>query len=114
MQYWYEIVTLEFVDIDFQEIFDFVKKEIEAVQGWAFEEEQIQATKLALDNQVSVITGPAGCVDCDSEFFNGREWKKISEWTPEDKVLQYNDDGTTNLVTPERYIKEPQDTLWHF
>ena len=85
--------------------FDFVKKEIEAVQGWTFEEEQIQATKLALDNQVSVITGPAGCVDCDSEFFNGKEWKKISKWTPEDKVLQYNDDGTTNLVTPERYIR---------
>lgn len=27
MQYWYEVVTLEFVDIDFQEIYDFIRKE---------------------------------------------------------------------------------------
>ena len=26
-RYWYEVITTEFVDIDFQEIFDFVKKE---------------------------------------------------------------------------------------
>lgn len=27
MQYWYEVVALEFVDIDFQEIYDFIRKE---------------------------------------------------------------------------------------
>ena len=27
IRYWYEVITTEFVDIDFQEIFDFVKKE---------------------------------------------------------------------------------------
>lgn len=27
MKYWYEVITLEFVDIDFQEVFDFIKKE---------------------------------------------------------------------------------------
>ena len=26
MKYWYEVVTLEFVDIDFQEVFDFIKE----------------------------------------------------------------------------------------
>ena len=26
-RYWYEVVNFEFVDIDFQEIFDFIKKE---------------------------------------------------------------------------------------
>ena len=26
-RYWYEVITTEFVDIDFQEIFDFIKKE---------------------------------------------------------------------------------------
>lgn len=27
MKYWYEVVTFEFVDIDFQEIYDFIKEE---------------------------------------------------------------------------------------
>jgi hypothetical protein len=27
MKYWYEVVTFEFVDIDFQEIYDFIRKE---------------------------------------------------------------------------------------
>lgn len=27
MKYWYEVITLKFVDIDFQEVFDFIKKE---------------------------------------------------------------------------------------
>lgn len=27
MKYWYKVVTFEFVDIDFQEIYDFIKKE---------------------------------------------------------------------------------------
>lgn len=27
MKYWYEVITTEFVDIDFQEVFDFIKKE---------------------------------------------------------------------------------------
>ena len=27
MKYWYEVITVESVDIDFQEVFDFIKKE---------------------------------------------------------------------------------------
>ena len=27
MKYWYEVITFEYVDIDFQEIFDFIMKE---------------------------------------------------------------------------------------
>ena len=27
MKYWYEVTTFEFVDIDFQEIYDFIKEE---------------------------------------------------------------------------------------
>lgn len=37
-----------------------VQKETEKVQGWTFEEEQVNATKLILNNPVSIITGYAG------------------------------------------------------
>lgn len=62
----------------------------------------------------SIINGSAGCVDCDTEFFNGFEWKKISEYKKGDKVLQYNKDDTATLVEPLRYIKQPREYLWHF
>lgn len=91
-----------------------VREELEKINGWEFAEEQMLATEVALDNPVSIITGSAGCVDCDTEFFNGKEWKKISNWEPEDKVLQYNKDGTANLVAPQRYVKNKKEKLWHF
>ena len=58
-----------------------------------------------------LIVGTMGCVDSKTEFFNGTEWKKISEWN-NDKVLQYNEDGTANLVSPERYIKLKTDKMY--
>ena len=48
-------------------------------------------------NTVSCVTG-------DTEFFNGKKWKHIDEYTEGDKVLQYNPDGTATLVDPLRYI----------
>ncbi|RLI66686.1 MAG: hypothetical protein DRO67_00750 [Candidatus Asgardarchaeum californiense] len=63
----------------------------------------------------SLFTGPAGCVDCDTEFFTGYGWKKISEYTDGDLVMQY--DTTTkiaSLVKPLRYIKKSSDKLFHF
>lgn len=61
--------------------------------------------------ELSVLSGGNACVDCDTEYFNGVEWKKISEYTNGDKVLQYEQDGTASLVTPLRYIKEKCDSL---
>jgi len=52
-----------------------------------------------------IMGGGSGCVDKDTEFFNGTQWKKISEWNEHDLVLQYNEDGSANLVKPKRYIK---------
>lgn len=52
-----------------------------------------------------LITGTESCVDNNTEFFNGVEWKKISEYKKGDKVLQYNYDGSANLVSPDKYIK---------
>ena len=89
-------------------------KRLEKEQGFEFTDEQLAGIKLGLDSKVCIITGSAGCVDCDTEFFNGKEWKKISDYTSGDKVLQYNLDGTANLVKPLDYIKLPADYLWHF
>src|SRR5574344_894631 len=89
-------------------------KKIEEVQGFEFTDEQKAAVELSINNNVIAITGGAGCVDCDTEFFNGYQWKKISEYNSNDKVLQYNKDGTAELVYPSAYIKQKADYLWHF
>lgn len=62
-----------------------------------------------------VFAGPPGCVDRETEFFNGKEWKSLADYKEGEKVLQFN--PTTNkaeLVTPLRYIKEPCDKMYHF
>ena len=56
----------------------------------------------------------SGCVDMDTEFFNGERWKKISEYKDGDKVLQYNLDGTSELVLPSEYHKYESEYLTHF
>jgi len=58
-----------------------------------------------------LFCGSSGCVDKDTEFFNGTTWKKISDYEPGDNVLQYNADGTATLVMPDRYVKVPCNTL---
>lgn len=65
-------------------------------------------------SMVTMISAPSGCVDCETEFFNGSQWKKISDYQPGDKVLQYNTDGTANLVYPLDYIKKPEEKMYHF
>jgi guanylate kinase len=61
-----------------------------------------------------LVAGKSACVDCDTEFFTGTEWKRIADYQEGDKVLQYNPDGSAELVYPEVYIKEPCENLWHF
>lgn len=53
-----------------------------------------------------------GCVDCDTEFFSEDGWKKISEYKNGDKVLQYNKDGTAELVKPLKYHVKNSKFLW--
>lgn len=61
-----------------------------------------------------LIVGTESCVDCDTEYFNGSEWKKISEYTYGEKVLQFNDDYSASLVIPDKYIKQPCDEMLMF
>lgn len=60
------------------------------------------------------IGGPPGCVDCETEFFNGKKWKSIAEWNNE-PVLQFNPETEeATLVMPTKYIKEPCEKMYHF
>lgn len=87
-------------------------KETEKEQGYEYTDEQKVAVYKILDNNVSILTGAAGCVDRDTEFFTGTGWKKICDYHEGDKVLVYHEDGTAALELPERYIKLPCDSLW--
>lgn len=95
-----------------REVAEAVIKKIEGKQGFEYTAEQRQAIWNTLDNQFSILTGRAGCVDCDTEFFNGEKWKRIADYTPGDEVLQYEPETkTAKLVKPLRYIKQPATEL---
>ena len=53
------------------------------------------------------------CVSGDTEYFNGEYWKRISEYTEGDKVLQFNADGTATLVDPIRYIHYKSNDVFY-
>lgn len=76
-------------------------------------DEQQNILKHFCDYNITIVDSKGGCVDSETEFFNGKQWKKISEWQPNDKVLQYNEDGTTELVTPLRYTYKTCDKFYH-
>ncbi len=77
-------------------------------------DEQMNILDSVSQHGVSMLTGNAGCVDADTEFFTGHGWKRIADYEQGDKVLQYNKDGTAELVEPIAYIKKSCDYLWHF
>ena len=95
--------------VDFPKAMEKAKEEL----GFELTEEQQNSIKNSLKYGVSIITASAGCVDCDTEFFNGKEWKPISKYVDGDYVLQYNKNGQADLVKPVRYIKQKADTLYH-
>lgn len=88
-------------------------KEIEEEQGWEFTDEQMDGVKTILENNFVVLTGLSGCVDNETEYFNGEKWVKISKYQEGDNVLQFNpEDKSAEMVKPLAYIKEPQDVLY--
>lgn len=67
------------------------------------------------DIPLVILKGSAGCVDADTEFFNGKEWKRIADWNKDDQVLQFDTNTEqASLVTPNAYIKLPCDKMYHF
>lgn len=83
-----------------------VVKALENRRGFGYTDEQKQGIETILKNNVVVITGLAGCVDCDTEFFNGKEWKRIADYKEGDMVLQFNVDNTANLTKPKSFVKK--------
>lgn len=58
----------------------------------------------------------SSCVDADTEYFNGLEWKKIKDYTEGEYVLQYDLGHTATLVKPLRYLhyKDKSKPFYHF
>lgn len=67
------------------------------------------------DNYNALVLGKSGCVDKNTEFFNGKEWKSIADYHDGEMVLQYDPQtDEAALVTPLSYIKKPCDKMYHF
>jgi ATP-dependent exoDNAse (exonuclease V) alpha subunit len=91
------------------ELIDKVEKE----QGFEFTNLQ-RETILSINdntNNVLLISGKAGCVDADTEFFTGTEWKRIADYKNDDMVMQFNNDRSASIVKPINYIKNKAETL---
>lgn len=59
------------------------------------------------------LCGGYGPLDCDTEFLSQTGWKRIADYAPGDKVLQYNmEDNTSEFVNPEAYYKLPAKELY--
>ena len=81
-------------------------------KGFVLTSEQTQLLRLINKNNIVMLTGGAGCVDCETEYFNGTKWKKISDYKRGDKVLQYDGNNTVSLVKPLKYICENNDFFY--
>jgi hypothetical protein len=58
------------------------------------------------------IGGQSGCVDADTEYFNGSQWKRIAEYDG-GCVLQYDPTvEAATLTRPKRYIAAPSEKLY--
>lgn len=89
-------------------------KNFEHKEDWQFYMYD-KATDFVRDDKAKCfyIGGEVGCVDCDTEYFNGKQWVKISEYKTGDKVLQYNPEKREALLTtPKNYICAPSTELY--
>lgn len=85
------------------------------VDGFPLTDQQKQILKNVCHDNLNLLVGYGGCVDGDTEYFNGTRWVKIKDYKQGDKVLQFNSkDRSANLVIPKEYIKEECEYLWHF
>lgn len=89
-------------------------EQFKTVDGFECTEEQTKILRLACEQSVMMLTGSAGCVDCDTEFFTGEGWKRIADYQSGDRVMQYEPNNHQGvMVKPQAYIKQPCNTLWH-
>lgn len=93
---------------------DFNWRNYTKIKDGTLTEEQSELLHALCENRIAILNAGAGCVDSETEYFNGKSWKPINQYNSKDKVLQYNMDGTTELVVPKRYIKLPCNEMYHF
>lgn len=61
----------------------------------------------------SIVNITAGCYPANTEFFNGTEWKLISDYQKGDLVLQYDKDtNQSTLSEPLEYVVLPTDQFY--
>lgn len=95
-------------------IWDIDTTQYNEIDGFSMTDEQKAVLEGLCVNDLCILTGYGGCVDSETEFFDGKGWKKISDYVEGDKVLQYNQDNKmAELVYPQRYIKEPCLYMWN-
>ena len=71
--------------------------------------------RMSASNFNGFILGTPGCVDCETEFFNGKEWKSIADYEHGEQVLQFDPvTEEASLVVPEHYIKKRCSEMYHF
>ena len=78
---------------------------------YATQSKTVQALLDTFELKGSILE-PA-CVDENTEYFNGKEWVKISKYVEGDKVLQYVN-GIAELTKPIGFIKEKADKFFEF
>jgi len=84
------------------------------VDGFELTDTQLNALKNVCEYDISILAGFSGCVDDETEYFNGEQWKSIADYQDGESVLQWNKDGKTELVKPLDYIQLPCDKMYHF
>jgi len=56
-----------------------------------------------------------GCVDGSTEFFTGKEWKRIDEWVPGDMVASVNSNQDLLYESPMQYLAlDCNEGMYHF
>ena len=93
---------------------DFEWDKFKEIKDGTLTEEQSEVLHQLCQYDITFLDAGAGCVDCNTEYFNGEKWKRISEYSNNELVLQYRKDGIAELVKPLKYIKNPSDRLYHF
>lgn len=88
-------------------------KELGNLSNDIFGGEIIKPTKMGIELNGKVIEKYSNeCADKSTEYFNGVEWKKISEYTEEEEILQYNiSTGRASLGTLSRNTEILKNTI---
>ena len=66
--------------------------------------ETLAAVQFGSDNVV--IDSPPACVPGDTEFLTTSGWKRIDEYSENDLICVWNQNGETNFEKPLRYINQ--------